>query len=212
MGTLSVRVCLYNMDEYIISHLKKIESATFETQTPSSSTGQIWQVWLHLVPYWPGIEFSRSHLVNSLIPGILNLLSLMLETVFTFEIKQCLELPFFHMCLISQVISQFQNFMGSLEFGYLKSNLTKPPQALEIVASRCLADVWIVVTFQEGNFALLIKSLKNVPRIRTRKGDQGEKLSADAEGCSTTMHISKPPLQFDKAILVTSLAGGGGGV
>lgn len=42
MGTLSVRGCLYNMNEYIISHLKKNKQyATFETQIPNSSTSQL---------------------------------------------------------------------------------------------------------------------------------------------------------------------------
>lgn len=153
------------MNEYIISHLKKIEYATSATQGSNSSTSQIWQVWLHRVPYWPGIGFSRSHPVNPIIPGILNVLSLLLKKVFTFKIEQYSELFAFLLPVSYQSVSDFTiskpyGLVGIWIFE-IKSN--KASLALEIVPSRCPADVWIVVTFQEGNFVLLIRSLKNVP-------------------------------------------------
>lgn len=53
--------------------------------------------------------------------------------------------------------------MAWAELGYLKSNLANPAGCGNCRFVILLADVGVLVTFQEGSFVLLIKSLKNVP-------------------------------------------------
>lgn len=58
-------------------------------------------------PLLTGTGFSRSHPLNPLIPGILNVLSLLFENVFTFKIEQCLEL-FAFLQHVSLSVSDFK--------------------------------------------------------------------------------------------------------